>query len=369
VRHFLYPALLKLPDQLDLSNQFAYRPTGSTTAALIALLQEITTLLKTNAFVHCFSFDYSKAFDTLSHSSLATRLADLDIPDNVHNWILSYLYPRTHVTAHGGVTSSPLPISAGIVQGSVLGPTLFNLNSASLRPLHAANKYFKYADDSYLLVASSNVSTVASELAHHASWAASANLKLNPLKTMEIVFASKKKGLPAPPPTPGVNRVTTLKILGVMVDKDLDFNSQIDSTLTFSVQSLFALNTLRQHGLCDRGIQMVFTSVVISRLLYAAPAYWGFLSAHNRGRLEAYLSRAIKYGYYSERGEPLASIEEKAEQRLFNTILDNPNHVLHPYLPPTKTVPYLFRKRSHTRILPHKDDRNFLSRLLYSDIY
>ena len=48
VRQILYPALLTPPPTLAFSDQFAFRPTGSTTAALVSLLHTVTSLLSTN---------------------------------------------------------------------------------------------------------------------------------------------------------------------------------------------------------------------------------------------------------------------------------------------------------------------------------
>ena len=56
VRNYLTPILDELPPPLDLSNQFAYRPTGSTTAALITILQSITDLLTVHPHVHLIHF-------------------------------------------------------------------------------------------------------------------------------------------------------------------------------------------------------------------------------------------------------------------------------------------------------------------------
>ena len=51
VRKFLYPAILDPPRQLSFQDQFAFRPTGSTTAAIISILQTISRLLETNPYV------------------------------------------------------------------------------------------------------------------------------------------------------------------------------------------------------------------------------------------------------------------------------------------------------------------------------
>jgi len=81
VRKYIQPALTHVPAPVKIDNQFAYRPTSSTTASLIAMFAKVTELLKTNDYVFWLTFDYSKAFDTLSHISVATKLAKLDLPD------------------------------------------------------------------------------------------------------------------------------------------------------------------------------------------------------------------------------------------------------------------------------------------------
>ena len=270
VSHYLAPSLQILPPPLSISNQFAYRATGSTTAAVINILSHVSHLLQTETQVHVLTFDYSKAFDTLSHSSLATKLAKCDIPDSIHNLILNNLTERYHCTLHNSQLSQPAAITASVVQGSVFGPQLFNLNSTDLNTISPQNQYIKYADDSYLIVPGSNSHTIPAELKHHADWAAASNLKLNPSKTSEIVFT--RKHTPYPPPTSNVTRVTSLKILGITVDDKLSFTPHIQQTLTTCSQTLFAFRLLRQTGIDTHSLQTVFHSTTISKLLYCSPA-------------------------------------------------------------------------------------------------
>ena len=52
VRKAIYPALLQpLPPAVDFDDQFAYRTTGSTTAAIIAMLHTVRTMLSANRYV------------------------------------------------------------------------------------------------------------------------------------------------------------------------------------------------------------------------------------------------------------------------------------------------------------------------------
>ena len=102
---------------MNLSDQFAFRPTGSTTAAIINLLHIVTNMLLSNPYVTVISLDFSKAFDMVRHSALLDKLNQLDIPDTVYNWTVDVLSDRSHCTVCGGQTSSQKSITAGIVQG------------------------------------------------------------------------------------------------------------------------------------------------------------------------------------------------------------------------------------------------------------
>src|SRR6218665_3341556 len=96
----------------------------------------VVFLLKTNEFVVIISTDYSKAFDTLKHSTLAEKLNTFDIPDNIYNWFLNYFSGRGHVTRFAGETSGIAWITASVIQGSVVGPPSFITCSSGLHPVH-----------------------------------------------------------------------------------------------------------------------------------------------------------------------------------------------------------------------------------------
>ena len=85
VTQFLYPAYLEPSIFSDLSDQFAFRPTGSTTGAIVSILHSVTHHLLSNSYIVVMSLDFSKAFDTVRRSALLQKLARLDMPDQVYN--------------------------------------------------------------------------------------------------------------------------------------------------------------------------------------------------------------------------------------------------------------------------------------------
>ena len=53
-----------------LEDKYAFLPVGSTTAAIVLLIQNVTSLLATEPYVQVFVLDFSKAFDVVRHSTL-----------------------------------------------------------------------------------------------------------------------------------------------------------------------------------------------------------------------------------------------------------------------------------------------------------
>ena len=154
VKQFIYPALLT--PSLIFSDQFAFRPTGSTTAAVIAILRIVTNLLSDHPYVIVISLDFSKVFDTVRHATLLEKFAQLDIPDSVYNWLANYFIGHSHCTKYGCSTSSLCQISASIVQGLAIGLVSYVVNDSDLRAVNPGNELCKYADDTYVIIPAAN---------------------------------------------------------------------------------------------------------------------------------------------------------------------------------------------------------------------
>ena len=372
VRHYLYPTLAIQPFQSELSNQFAFRPSGSTTSALISLLHTLSSLASSYPFVYCFALDFSKAFDTLRHSTLMSKLASLPIPDYLYNWFISFLGNRRHSTKLDGITSPPDSINSSVVQGSGLGPALFILGTRDLKAITPGNALLKYADDTYLIIPSYNSHTIAAELTNIESWAATCNLSLNKSKTKELIF-HRPSGptFPSPPLTVGIQRVDNLKILGVTVSGNFSFKKHVDDLISSGSQTLYALKTLKAHGLSSTNIFAVTHSTLISKLTYCAPAWHGFSSCEDINRIDSIIKRAQRWCLHKPTAPNISLLWDKLDHSLFKSI-QLPNHVLHHMLPPSVTHTYQLRSRPHHYSLPTKSpmlSKNFLQRMLYKDIY
>ena len=86
----------------------------------VALLNSVTQALENNPYVVVVALDVTsrKAFDPVRHSSAMAKVAQLQIPDCVHNWLTDFLDGHSHCTRFNGYTSDLLPVNASFVQGS-----------------------------------------------------------------------------------------------------------------------------------------------------------------------------------------------------------------------------------------------------------
>ena len=252
---------------MSFSDQFAFQHSASTTAALIYILETTTTLLETSPYVVVLALGFSKAFDSVRPATVQDKFSRLNIPDNIYNWVESFFRDHSHCTRFGDKVSTLKTISASTVQGSVVGPVSYVITASDLHPVSQTNLISKYADDTYLIIPAMNIHWCSSELSNIDNWASKNDLQLNRARSAEIIFVRprSKGSLYEPPPViSGFTRVQSIKMLGVTFSRKFSVLQHVDELLAACSQSLFALRTLRQHGLSDDPLHAVFQAIVIN---------------------------------------------------------------------------------------------------------
>ena len=128
----------------------AFRKGYSCQSVLLAISEEWRSALDRGNHVAAILMDLSKAFDCLPHSLIEAKLKAYGLSKNVVSLISSYLADRKQCVQIGTSRSTFQNISKGVLQGSILGPLIFNIFLNGIFNFINEAKLFNYADDNTL---------------------------------------------------------------------------------------------------------------------------------------------------------------------------------------------------------------------------
>ncbi len=216
----------------------------STSSNLLETLSDWTLSIQNKQSVVVAYIDYAKAFDTVSHAKLLSKLSAYGITGNLYNWVSSFLHNRTQQTRVGSALSNTVNLPSGVVQGSVLGPLLFVLfiNDVS-KILNNDHCFCKlYADDLKLytsLCSNDNASVLQSKLDDLYCWSITWQLNISFKKCATMCVSgsgnnnsNSNNSVSRPALCIGSNviaSVNEMKDLGVIIDNHLDFKLHINN--------------------------------------------------------------------------------------------------------------------------------------------
>ena len=355
------------------SSQFAYRVKSNTTCALISLHDNVTKQLDSSEVAACalLSYDFSKAFDRISHNILMDKLSRLNFPPGFLHWLQDYLRDRYQSVRIKNCVSNPTFVSSGIPQGSLLGPYLFILYCYDLRPELETTFMTQYADDvSQIVVLKHDFpaefsDAIKIELENIHLWASRNNFHLNESKTCAIILKKKCNHSELSLP---FNIVSGLKLLGVLWRSNLSWSDHFNIQSVRCSKYLYLIRLLKST-LSHDDLWMVYESLIQNVLLYSSPLF-GELDFKCRKVADKLFRRARRIicsdsctCAYSLKN-PFFSKHFASIKKLF-IAANSPNHPLYPIVQrisnKTVTVPY---SRTNRR----RNSFAVFSTLVYNDM-
>ena len=256
-------------------NQHGFRRSYSTSSAIHEFLIDIYECIRKKEVMGCLYIDYQKAFDTINHDILFSKLSLYGFSQNCINWFQSYLTGRTQCTkCNTNYISSPKNVCLGVPQGSTLGPLMFILYVNDI--CHISNIYDvkikMYADDTVIYTTGTNMTEIHQTLQDCANyvnnWCIMNRLYMNMKKTKIMWFGTNSRDENENVNFETINiadhkieRVLSYHYLGIEIDSNLTFDKHLDNVVSKCNQKLYIFRKIRRF-ISERTAILVYKQTI-----------------------------------------------------------------------------------------------------------
>lgn len=254
--------------------QFGFRANHSTETACCYFIEVIKSSLDKGGVVGAIFLDLRKAFDTVNHSVLLSKLSTFKLSVDVLNWIQSYLLGRSQCVRINDKTSSLKACVLGVPQGSILGPLLFSAYINDLPSVCDGVGTLMYADDTVLYTSGKDPEQVAAKLSlamkQVTQWLQYSQLTLNTDKTVTMYFSNTQRNMFFPNIYVNgqmIKNVNEFKYLGVILDPNLTFKSHIKKMSHVLKYNLSNFRHIR-NSLTVEASKIYFNAMILSYFHY-----------------------------------------------------------------------------------------------------
>lgn len=293
-----------LEDNKKLSKtQYGFRENLSTSDAIEKITDMITKSLDSGEKTLAIFIDLQKAFDTIDHKILFTKLSKIGMSYTTLNLLKSYMTERTQSVQINKRKSKPLLINHGVPQGSVLGPILFLIYINDICNLDTRGKIISFADDTVILFNEKDWINTYKEAEHGLgllqNWLKRNCLTLNVNKTKYLTFSKTARGQPSEDFNlklhscqgiyqknqglsclcPTIAHSKSIKYLGIEIDDNLRWNSHIDVITKKLTRYIYFFRNIR-NILNINDIKKVYYALCQSQIEYGITGWGSALSTH-----------------------------------------------------------------------------------------
>ena len=290
----------QLMEHLIRNNKLAAHQSGnrklhSTETALLYVTDQLLQAMDNKKVSIMVLLDMSKAFDSIRHDILLSKLQNLDFSQGALDWFQSYLSNRQQCVRIGDAVSKVLPLEFGVPQGSILGPVLFTIYVNDLLSVPKRCLSASYVDDCKLYLSFSpaelptSILALNEDLTRISQWCCKNSLLINPDKTKVLAVGlpqllKKLSSFSITLFDKEITPVPVVKDLGVLLDTRLSYNQHITEIASKCLFKLYQINRIK-HLLDRKTLLLVINSFVFSKLQYCSTV-WSNTSSSNIDKLQ-----------------------------------------------------------------------------------
>ena len=293
-------------------SQYGFIKNSSTINSILDLTENIYSALNLKQININVMIDFQKAFDTVNHKILLSKLGKYGIRGLPLNLISNFLSNRSTTVRIDSEYSQPKPLIIGLPQGSVLSAILFILYINDLPNISNKFKSILFADDTALCFSNTNQNqiyeTCNTELMKFFSWTISNRLSVSLEKTRTLTVTTRQNFTPGNISMDTVNLTNehTFKYLGILLDDKMKFSAHIQyisGKISKGIGILFRIRDCVPHQV----LKSLYYSFIFPYLSYGVIIWGGTYDVHLKPliTLQKRSLRIINKKPYREHTNPL----------------------------------------------------------------
>ena len=276
-----------------------YRKGYNTQYALALMIEKWRLSLDNAGHAAAVFMDLSKAFDTINHELLIAKLEAYGFDKQALAIILNYLTNRWQRTKINTSFSTWSELLMGVPQGSVLGPLLFNLYINDLFFQITHTHPCNFADDTSLNAFDTSLENLLHDLEYDTLsviiWFENNFMKLNQDKCHFLIKANTHEHLWLKVGDSMIWESSKEKLLGITIDKNLNFNAHLSNLCKKVGQKVSALARVSKLLPFHRK-RLLLRTFIESQFSYC-PLIWMFCSRKLNRRINYIHERALRLVY------------------------------------------------------------------------
>jgi len=257
----------------------------STNTNLITFTQFVSDALAQHLQVDVIYLDFMKAFDSVDHNVLLEKLSKYGFDNDTVQFFSSYLSNRKQYVSIKGHNSTHYSANSGVIQGSNLGPLLFNLFINDLTSVIQHSQCLLYADDVKLYKVIYNpysCQELQSDIDSIHEWCTLNKLFLNQNKCSSIQFRRIKSTIDFSYSIENnsIKQLSAMRDLGIYFQNDLSFNKHVDQIRTNAFKMMGFLSKVTIDFRSVDCLVKLFTTYIRSSMEYGAIIWDPYYKCH-----------------------------------------------------------------------------------------